>query len=185
MKKTLTMVLAFALVFALGVGGTLAWLKDSTQTITNTFTASNITITLEETKPLNQTAKMVPGATIEKDPKTTVVTGSEECFLYVKVEKSENYDKFLTFEVADGWTEVEAGTNFMVYGREIKTADIGKAFSIIKGDEVKVNTSVTKEDMTKDFTEPTLKFTAYAVQSANLPAENNTVETAWALAKAN
>ena len=64
----------------------------------------------------------------------------------------------------------------------IKTADIGTAFSIIKGDEVKVNSDVTKKDMTESFTEPTLKFTAYAIQSANLPAENNTVEKAWALA---
>ena len=58
---SLMMVLAVA-----AVGGTIAWLTDSTDAVTNTFTVGNINIDLTETKNLD--LKMVPGNTITKDP---------------------------------------------------------------------------------------------------------------------
>ena len=58
---SLMMVLAVA-----AVGGTLAWLTDSTQEVKNTFTTSDIDITLAETTGTSY--KMVPGFTITKDP---------------------------------------------------------------------------------------------------------------------
>ena len=75
-KKTLLMSLAAVLLVVSGVFGTLAWLTDSTDSITNTFTVGNIDIDLTETLPTDRTAKMVPGHTIKKDPKVTVTAGS-------------------------------------------------------------------------------------------------------------
>ena len=164
MKKTLTMVLAFALVFALGVGGTLAWLTATTGEVKNTFTPSNVEITLTETKPANNTAEMVPGHVIEKDPKASVVAGSEECYLFVKVEASENASKFLDYTVDTAkWTPVEGhdGYYYMVID---STDKMGVEYSILTGDKVTVKSTVTKTDMTENFTQPTLTFKAAAVQ---------------------
>ena len=86
-KKVFAMLLALALVIGCGIGGTIAWLMSNTGTITNTFTSSDLTITLTESKPDNQTAKMVPGAVIAKDPTVTVKGSSEDCYVFVKIEK--------------------------------------------------------------------------------------------------
>ncbi|MBR6668131.1 MAG: SipW-dependent-type signal peptide-containing protein, partial [Clostridia bacterium] len=58
-KKILVLALAAVLLVAVSVGGTVAFLQDRTQEIVNTFTTSNIDITLEESKNLD--LKMVPG----------------------------------------------------------------------------------------------------------------------------
>lgn len=91
--KPLAMLLAMALLVGCAIGGTLAWLVDSTQEVKNTFTTSNIEIDLNEadttkdTDTGNETKdyKMVPGWTLSKDPKVTVKAGSEDCYLFVKV----------------------------------------------------------------------------------------------------
>ena len=70
----------------------------STEAVTNTFTTSDINIELKETKNHFQ---MIPGWNIEKDPKVTVKTGSEACYLFVKLEKSTNFDTFMTYEMAE------------------------------------------------------------------------------------
>ena len=84
-------------------------------------------VTLTETE---EEYKMVPGYTIHKDPKTTVVKGSEECYLFVKVEKSANFDSYMTYEMADGWTALEGVEG--VYYREVTSKKI-KAVKRSKG----------------------------------------------------
>ena len=103
-KRTLALLVALVLVVGCIIGGTLAWLTAKTDAVVNTFTTSDIDVTLTETE---EEYKMVPGYTIHKDPNTTVVKGSEECYLFVKVEKSANFDSFMTYEMADGWTALE------------------------------------------------------------------------------
>lgn len=100
MKKSFALILALVLVVGCVVGGTVAWLTATSDTVTNTFTTSDIKVQLKETKT---NFKMIPGYTIEKDPKATVLAGSEECWLFVKLEKSTNFDSYLTYEMADGW----------------------------------------------------------------------------------
>ena len=75
MKKKLTTVLAIVLVVALSVAGTYAYLTDKTATIKNTFTVGNVNIDL--TEGTGEFYKMVPGTTIEKNPKVTVEADSE------------------------------------------------------------------------------------------------------------
>ena len=78
---SLMMVLAVA-----AVGGTVAWLTATTTAVTNTFTVGDINITLAETT--GDSYKVVPGATNDKDPKVTVLKGSEKCYVYVTVENN-------------------------------------------------------------------------------------------------
>ena len=176
-KKTLALFLALTLVLVGVIGGTVAWLTDTTDSVVNTFTDSDINITLTETTGNNY--KMVPGYTISKDPKVTVVTGSEKCYLFVKLEKSANFDTFLTYEMADGWTALDGVDN--VYYRTVDTADMGTAYSVLKNDQVTVKGTVTKEMMNGLTTGayPTLTVTAYASQFNKNATESFAANEAW------
>ena len=147
-----------ALVLCCAIGGTLAWLTDKTGPVVNTFTVGDINIDLTET---TTDYKMVPGNTIAKDPKVTVKANSEDCYLFVKVTKSGNFDQFLEYAMADGWTQYEGTTD--VWYREVAASNANQEFEVLK------DSTVTKEMMTSsDFTNPTLTFKAAAVQTANL-----------------
>lgn len=175
--KTIAMILAMVMMVVGLVGATLAWLTAKTDTITNTFTTSNITVTLTETTGTEY--KMIPGYTIKKDPKATVGTGSEECWLFVKVEKSANFDTYMEYTMADGWTLVTGTTD--VYARKVESANIGTAYSVLKDDQVTVKGTVTKAQMEDaGTTKPTLKFTAYASQLHKNTTEEFDAHTAWA-----
>lgn len=182
-KKTLALFLALALVLGGVIGGTMAWLTDKTPKIVNTFTDSDIEITLTETGAENNanSYKMVPGYTISKDPKVTVETGSEKCYLFVKLEESANFNSFLTYEIADGWTSLDGVDN--VYYRIVDTAEMGTAYSVLKDDQVMVQGTVTKEMMNElkngTAAEPTLTVTAYASQCNKTATESFDVNTAW------
>lgn len=175
-KKILALVLAMVLVVVGVAAGTLAWLTAKSDTVTNTFTTSNIKVELKETK---SDFKMIPGYDIHKDPKAKVLAGSEECFLFVKLEKSANFDQFMTYEMADGWTEL-TGENG-VYYRKVQTADIGTAYSVLKDDKVTVKGDVTKATMEglSANTLPTLTITAYASQLHKNATTEFTAAEAW------
>lgn len=172
MKKKVLSIVAVVLVLCCAIGGTLAWLTDKTDPVVNTFTVGDINIELTET---TTNYKMVPGNTISKDPKVTVKANSEACWLFVKVEKSANFDSFMTYDMADGWTELPSVTG--VYYREVAATTAATDFSVLKGDSVSVKDTVTKADLNAltQNTFPTLTFTAYAVQKDNVAD----AATAW------
>ena len=167
------MLIAMAVVLLLGcvTGGTLAWLTSTTPAVVNTFTTSDIDITLTESNAVNNAAsfKMIPGWTITTDPKVTVLTGSEACWLFVKVEKSTNFSDFMTYDMADDWTQLKDANNDVVPGvfcRKITSTEMGTPISVLKGDQVTVKSDVTKANMNAltTATYPTLTVTAYASQ---------------------
>ena len=169
-KKTLALVLALTLLVAGVVGGTLAWLTDQTAEVKNTFTVGDIPIGLPET-PTDY--KMVPGNTIAKDPTVTVKANSEACWLFVKVTESANLDDFITYAIATGWTELEAG----VYYREVPASAAAQTFSVLAGDAVTVKSDVTRAMLETAKTDaPTLTFQAYAIQRDHFA----TADAAWA-----
>ena len=88
-SKVLSLVLAGTLIVSAGMFGTLAYLTDTTDEVVNTFTTSGIDIDLTETT--GEDYKMVPGFTIAKDPTVMVEANSEDCYLFVKLEKSANF----------------------------------------------------------------------------------------------
>ena len=172
-KKVWLCAAAIALVLCCAVGGTLAWLSDKTAPVTNTFTVGDINITLTESDNLD--LKMVPGKIITKDPQVTVKAGSEACWLFVKVDKSTNFDTFMTYAIADGWTALPGVAG--VYYREVPAAAADTAFDVLKNSQVLVKEDVTKQQLQAvTGSLPTMTFTAYAVQKDNIPDAT----TAWA-----
>ena len=180
-KKGLAMVLALVLLAICAVSGTLAWLTAKSDVVTNTFTTSDIKVELKETP---KEYKMIPGYTIGKDPKATVLAGSEKCYLFVKLVKSENFDTYLEYVIADGWTKLEGVTD-TVYYRVVDgtTNQIGTAYSVLKGDQVTVKGTVTKEQMNaldvEGVAKPTLTITAYASQLHKNATETFSASEAW------
>ncbi len=182
--KATVAVLSVVLAMLIGVVGTLAYLKDSTDPVVNTFTTSDVDITLTETT--GSEYKMVPGADIEKNPKVTVLADSEACYVFVKVEKSDNFDTYMEYTMAAGWTEVPNVSG--VYYRQVSASTEDQPFDVLRNNQVTVKSIVTKADMQlidgvgdNDQPEPTLTFTAYAIQSENL----NTTDMAaiWNMAQ--
>ena len=183
-KKTVALLLALVLVFGVAAGGTLAWLTAQSDTVVNTFTTSDIKVELKETAGTSY--KMIPGYTITKDPKVKVLADSEECYLFVKLEKSTNFDSFMTYAMADGWTALP-GVDDVYYrvvtadGRE-GTSKINVPYSVLKDDKVTVSGSVTKANMNAltEATYPTLTVTAYASQLYKSNTDKFTPAEAWA-----
>lgn len=199
-KKALAMLLSLVLVIGCVAGGTLAWLTATSNEVNNVFTTSDIGVTLEESDDLN--LKMVPGWTITKDPKATVTAGSEDCYLFVKVEKSANFDDFMTYAIADGWTKLPDtdGVYFMVFDSQdnANENEMGVAYSVLANDQVLVSEDVTKEQMNAFDTNkdgslsddekkalPNLSFTAYAVQLYRENGTQFTATEAWAMVNGN
>lgn len=181
-KKIIVAIVALVLAIVCAVGGTLAWLFMKTDAIVNTFTYGDINITLTETDAdvdgkLNENSyKMVPGNKIAKDPKVTVAEGSEDCWLFIKIEKGNNFDHFMTFEIADGWTALDGYTG--VYYQAVGAVDTATDFPVLKDNQVSVKNTVLKTDLNALSDLPTLTFTAYAVQKANV----DSAAEAWAIA---
>ena len=172
--------LALVLVVAVAsVGGTIAWLTDKTAPVTNTFTVGDINIELTETE---RTYKIVPGVEIPKDPKVTVKANSEACWLFVKVEEanwlsameSDTTTRKVKYDIVDGWQLVPEQTN--VYYREVNATTADADFAVLKGNKVTVSENLTKNDIKDITTNPTLTFTAYAIQKEGF----DTAAAAWA-----
>lgn len=169
--KLAVMVTALSLIMCTVIGGTVSWLVDKTGPVTNTFTYGDINIKLTETTGSNY--KMIPGSTLDKDPTVTVKAGSEACWLFVKIDKSANFDDFMTYSVANGWTQLtkdkdNADITDLVYYREVGATTAATDFSVLENDCVVVKDDVTKQDFNSLQTYPTLTFTAYAVQHENI-----------------
>ena len=193
--KATVAVLSVVLAMLIGIAGTLAYLKDSTDPVVNTFTSSDVSITLEESASKwddedddtrTNSYKMVPGATINKDPKVTVLADSEACYVFVKVVKSDNFDTYMEYTMAEGWTQVPSVSG--VYYRQVSASNADQPFDVLLNNQVTVKSTVTKANMQlidgvgdNDQPAPTLTFTAYAIQSKNL----NTTDMAdiWNMAQ--
>ena len=176
--KILSVVLAGALAIGGVVGGSLAWLMDKTDAVTNTFTYGNVDIELAETTGSDY--HIVPGKTIAKDPTVTVKADSEASYVFVKVEQANWNDKF-AYEIADGWTKLEDVDN--VYYRVVAANEEDQEFAVLKDNKVTISADLTKVDVDAAIEGgkvPTLTFTAYAIQQDG----TGSVVDAWAKIKA-
>lgn len=179
MKKALLVVLALVLVAALSVGLTMAYLT-SQDSVTNTFTVGNVAITLDETDTDNDdntsdnvtvgsitrdkanSYKLIPGKEYKKDPTIHVAAGSEECWLFVKVENGlagaeADGDTTIASQLSDNnWTLVNGQTNIYAYNTKVSAGQDKVVFEKFK---LAGNANVASYGSAK------IKVTAYAVQA--------------------
>ena len=200
-KKGLALLLSLVLVIGCVAGGTLAWLTDTTDPVTNTFTIGDIDLTLKETpynsdgtygtpaENVENSYPLIPGNSYKKDPVVEVAAGSEDCYLFVKIVEANNPGTYLNYTLAlDGWTQLNGQTG--VYYRTVAKTDTTRSWKLLTGDTISVKDTIVKAGTSTEGTnnvampaagiEPKLTFTAYAVQQAN-----RTVEQAWALVNGN
>lgn len=173
--------LALVLVIGCVAGGTVAWLVAKTEPVVNTFTYGNIDITLTETT--GEEYKIIPGKDIPKNPKVTVTAGSEDCWLFVKVEEVGAISTITTdpvhYAIDTGWAQLKDkdGKDVSgVYYRLVDAVDNDTAFNVLKDNKIIVSGELTKETINGyAVQQPTLTFTAYAVQQENIAD----AATAW------
>ena len=101
----------------------------------------------------------------------------------MKLDKSGNFDKFLTYTMAEGWQELKGDgiTPETVYYRTVEGDQIGTPYSVLEGNQVTVRDDVTKDKMNalKQDTYPTLTITAYASQLHKNADKKFTAVEAW------
>lgn len=167
-KKALLLVLCAVLLVAASVAGTLAYLT-SQDTVTNTFTVGQVSITMDESKvnvygvkeeganPVNGNEyKLIPGHTYTKDPTIHVQANSEACWLFVKIE---NGNPNTTIKGLDnnGWTQI-GNTKYWAY----KGATVGANSNVKVFDSFTYNANVS--DTSSDASTK-IVVTAYAIQA--------------------
>ena len=199
-NRRIAMTVALVLVVALAsIGGTIAWLTDTTTPVTNTFTAAGIDITLIETKnpdnsenkdenqqvkPVtNWSAPLVPGKSYSKNPVVTVEdTTDVDVYLFVKFDEIGNSAAYLsytsTLTAANGWTKGD-GSNIPanVWYRIVNTTDPVKSWHLLADDTVTVKNTVTKADM-QYAANAKLEYTAYAIQTEGMTGDNDAAKAA-------
>ena len=125
-KKVIALLMVCVLALGCAIGGTMAWLVDSTGNVKNTFTVGDINIGLTETgtdTDGNKNYDFVPGDTLSKDPKVTVNANSEDCYLFVKVVVENNactvedangdevtVNPIIDWAIAEGWKYFDLDT---------------------------------------------------------------------------
>lgn len=202
MKKTLTIVMAMVLVAAVAITGTLAYMSAQADPVTNTFKFGNMEIKLDESKVgddgkiitgegadrvLENGYKVIPGATVDKDPTVHVKGGSEKCYVYVSVTNNIALDngtvvastKYIENETEKDyndakWTIVKTEGNTVVY-RYNEAVDASaldendfKDLELIFN-KVTFSGDITKANVENDLKDgKTIVIKAYAHQSENI-----------------
>ena len=175
-KKVLALVLCAALLVAGSVAATLAYLM-STDTVTNTFTIGNVTITLDETdvdvygvqdgttRVKENTYKLIPGHTYTKDPIIHVQGGSEACYVFVEVVDQiaaiQDTDTVAEQMIANGWTVLKGNVWYKataVDARNVPETQF-EDVAVFGSFKIKGDANVA------DFNGNTITVTAYAVQA--------------------
>ena len=201
MKKKLTKIVALVtcaiLLVAGSIMGTVAYLT-STATVSNTFTYGNVSIEMDDAKadvygvaadPTDRASapiqfKLIPGGTYTKNTTIHVKSGSESCYLFVKVDDAFANIADNNFTLATGWVELDADNAPGIYYYVVDDNPIVDARNeqndvhVLVLDTFTVKTTATKDTL-DDFQSTTASITAYAVQSAGF----NNASDAWEAAK--
>ncbi len=186
--KAVLLSLCAVLLVAVSIVGTVAYLTDEA-TVTNTFTVGDVEITLDEAKvetngvPVagaNRVTEnvyhLIPGRTYTKDPTVHVETGSEDSWLFVKVENGlaayeDPANTILAQMTAKGWAPVSGETDVYAYSTKVSAGndvDVFDTFKIVGTTDLAGVTAATK-----------IVVTAYAIQAEGF----DTSELAWSALK--
>lgn len=193
-RSLLTLSLVLVVAFA-AVGGTIAWLTSTTETVKNTFTVGKVEITLDEAKvnpygkPVNDSDevvtleiaprvtenayKLLPGHTYTKDPTVHVTKGSEPCWVFVQI--SNGLKDIVADDVTvDGKTTVYDTIEEQIKAKGWKVYDAAKgiyyqqdvnAFTEAKDLIVFEKFTLTEDAAVANYAAAEITITAYAVQA--------------------
>lgn len=205
--RVLVMLGAVLVIVGGAIGGSVAWLTDTTDAVTNTFTVGNIDAytTASAAYSLRRSTgelRMVPGHTLTINaPAITIGAGSEDCYLFVRIDENlgtwtkegRTFQDCLSYATVAGWTKLESTPEVTVpdhvYWRVVeRDAENDQTFQVIAGEsgpEVTVSLDITKEMMSElnepGATLPTLTFSAYAVQLYSSNDKTFSPADAWAI----
>lgn len=192
--KIAVLLLCVVLTATVTVNSVLAWLVAETDPVINTFYTTGIVLELDESEydpsvnDLNEDKKvkkneypLTPGWTLPKDPVITVKSGSEACWLFVRL-SNDSASSYLEYDISDGWTNGN-GTDIPanVWYREVATSNTDQDFNILKNNQVKVKDSVKMDDISKlNGQTVALNFIAYAIQTDKGDGTTFEAKDAWA-----
>ena len=191
-QKAMILSICAVLLSVATVAGTYALIFDR-DALVNTFVVGMIDIMLEETPDatpddrINIYEMILAEQEITKDPRVTVKAGSEDCWVFVKLEKSSGFDLWLEYTVdSRNWILLEDDGTAAVYYYYIPVTDA--ATDVVLPDILVDNTVRVKSDVTEKMIRtleaaeiPTLTVTAYAVQWAGFSDPITGPEDAWAV----
>lgn len=182
-KKALLMTLCAVMLVVASVMGTMAYLTDR-DSVTNTFTVGKVDIDLDEAevdengkanpngeRVKKNAYKLLPGQEYDKDPTVHVLAGSEDSYVFVKVEngisafEAPHSDEYTTISeqiVENGWEKLEEVQD--VYYKEYTMNSQVTDFAVFSNFKIATdaNTVAGWESITPDSTK--INVTAYAVQ---------------------
>ena len=191
MTKKLTKALAITacavLLVAATVMGTVAYLT-SQATMSNTFAAGNVTITMDEAKTTaygvldgdarvtSNSYKLIPNVEYIKNATIYVEAGSEPCYLFVELdERFTRNNSILTATFATGWAALDGYPGIYVYSTTVDA--LAAKVEVPALASFKVKAEAKAADLTPYVTEGETKVntTAYAVQAIGF----NSAKEAW------
>ena len=207
-NKILLLALCMAALIAVSVIGTMAYLT-STDKVINTFTVGKVDIKLDEAKvndagvaatPAERVKansyKLMPGHSYIKDPTVHVTDGSENCYIFVKVENgisafeaaneegTGGYKTIATQITTNGWTKL-ADVDNVYYRSYTNGENAQKSFTVFSNFKIADNANnaeATKTSWNAVTAENTkITVTAYAIQADGFA----NADAAWAAANFN
>ena len=174
-KKVLMLVLCGVLLVGASILGTMAYLTSQDQ-VNNTFTVGDVAITLDEskvntngekegqTRVKQNTYHLMPGHSYTKDPIVHVTAGSDESFVFVKLENGlKDIVDTTTIEeqiIAKGWKLLDGSSN--VYYRSVEKSATATDLTVFESFKVKDDVGNTT---LKNYANAKITVTAYAVQA--------------------
>lgn len=166
------------------LGNTIAYLHDTSGPVTNTFAGGAITIILNEAK-VDVSGKAPDGTNrvtennysflsetvVDKDPTVTVLSGSEDCYVFIIIE-NELPDSFaINYNVSasggsdtEYWTKVAKSGNKTVYAYSEKVENISKD-TALEPLFTKVTMPALTSDEIRQLGTKTIILNSYAVQT--------------------
>lgn len=183
LKKALIAGTCSVLLVAGSVAGTMAYLTDTDNHVTNTFTVGKVVITLDEAPVGDDGIKdegarvtannyhLFPGHTYDKDPIVHVDAASEESYLFIKltneiagiVDETDNIESQIA---KNGWKElVVDGTkvnNVYYYQTTVSGKNSDRDIEVFEN--FKISSTVNNTTL-ENYNNKTIKVDAYAIQA--------------------
>ncbi|MFI3327316.1 MAG: SipW-dependent-type signal peptide-containing protein [Clostridia bacterium] len=151
MKKYLKPMIALVLVASLAIGGTIAYLTDETDEVTNTFTTGTDVIDLTLAETTSDSFSINPAGSEAKDPTATLVTGSVDSYIYIDVIEylpsglldadgdTATFADYVTYAVTSDWELIATVT-------DSSTGAITKTYVYTAGTNTPTVVSATESD---------------------------------------